>query len=186
MSIKSGFLLPCAMVWGLILLPLAACAGEKDLSDAAKKEAVDRMYADYKQDFPNVADISPSKAMAQLDRGGVVFVDIRKPEEMAVSRLPDAISKQAFLDHRQRYADKTVIVYCTIGYRSGVFARDMRAQGIEVINLRGSILAWVLEGGTVYDEQDIPSRRVHVYGDKWDYAPAGWESVKFNLLQQVF
>ncbi len=185
MRINPGFIRLCLLAWGLIMLPVAA-AGDKDLSDAAKREAVYRMYADYKSDFPDVADISPTRAMARFNTGGAVFVDIRKPEEMAVSRLPGAISKQAFLDHPDRYANDTVIAYCTIGYRSGVFAREMSGQGVEIVNLQGSILGWVLEGGPVVDAEGRPTRRVHVYGDKWDYAPAGWESVKFNLLQQVF
>ncbi len=174
----------CGLLALLFLLP--ALPSSATLSDAAKKDRVYQMYADYKADFPHVRDLAPPEAMLRFDQGRVVFVDIRKAEEMAVSKLPDAISRQAFLDHPGRYAGKTVIAYCTIGYRSGIFAREMRAQGIEVINLRGSILAWILEGGTVYDERGMPTRRVHVYGNRWDYAPAGWETVKFNLLQQVF
>ena len=48
------------------------------------------------------------------------------------------------------------------------------------------ILAWLLEGGPVYDESGQEVKRVHVYGDKWDFAPTGYESVKFSLWQQVF
>ncbi len=167
----------------LLIPPLSSSA---NLSDAAKKDTVYRIYADYKVDFPHIRDVAPPEAMEIFNQDRAVFVDIREPEEMAVSKLPGAISKQVFLDHRNRYADKTVIVYCTIGSRSGVFAREMRAQGIDVYNLKGSILAWILEGGTVYDQQDRPTRRVHVFGDRWDYAPAGWESVKFPLWQQIF
>ncbi len=186
MRIKPDSIRQSLLVWGLLMLPVAAWAGDRVLSDAAKKEAVYRMYADYKNDFPDVADISPTEAMARFNRGGVVFVDIREPEEMAVSRLPGAISKQAFLNHPGRYANDTVIAYCTIGYRSGVFSREMGRQGIAVANLQGSILGWVLEGGPVVDAEGRPTRRVHVYADKWDLAPEGWESVKFSLWDQVF
>ncbi len=74
----------------------------------------------------------------------------------------------------------------TSSYRSGIFARDQAHRGIEVLNLKGGILAWILEGGQVNDAQGNPTRRVHVYGDKWDFAPSGWESVKFSFWEQMF
>jgi sodium/bile acid cotransporter 7 len=156
------------------------------MSDAAKKETVYRMYAGYKEDFPAVEDISPQQAMAMQEQDAVVFIDTRKPAEMAVSTLPGAVTKEEFVFNRDRYAGKTAIAFCTISYRSGLFAQDMATIGRNVANLRGGILAWTLEGGTVYDEQGNPTRRVHVYGDKWDYAPEGWESVKFGLWDQIF
>jgi sodium/bile acid cotransporter 7 len=105
---------------------------------------------------------------------------------MAVSTLPGAVPQDEFLLHRGRYTDRTVVAYCTISYRSGLFARDQVDKGIDVVNLRGGILAWILEGAPVYDPQGNPTRRVHVYGDQWDYAPAGWESVKFGLWERIF
>ncbi len=67
--------------------------GDSEMSDAKKKEAVYRMYAGYKKDFPKVRDISPQQAMELLNQGMVVFVDIRTPAEMAVSMLPGAIAE---------------------------------------------------------------------------------------------
>ena len=163
-----------------------AVRGDKSLSDGAKMEAVYRMYAGYKKEFPKVRDISAHQAMALQAQGRVVFVDTRKPDEMAVSTLPDAVSQQDFLNHHDRYAGKMAVVYCTISYRSGIFARDIAAEGIEVINLQGGILAWTLEGGKVYDARGQPTRRVHVYGDKWNYAPDSYESVTFSLWEQMF
>ena len=62
----------------------------------------------------------------------------------------------------------------------------MADKGITVINLRGGILAWLLEGGTVYDQEGHPTKRVHVYGDRWEYAPVGYEIVKFSLWERLF
>ena len=160
--------------------------GDRPQSDVAKIKAVYSMYADYKKEFPQVRDISAHEAMALQAQGRVVFVDTRKPAEMAVSALPGAVTQQDFLIHRDRYGDKTAIAYCTISYRSGVFARDLASRGIAVVNLQGGILAWILEGGKVYDAQGRPSRRVHVYGEKWDYAADGYESVTFSLWEQMF
>jgi sodium/bile acid cotransporter 7 len=156
------------------------------MSDAQKKETVYRMYAGYKKDFPNVKDISPQRAMELLDQNKVVFVDTRKPEEIAVSMLPGAVAEKDFLKDPDRYRERTIVAYCTISYRSGVFARDLANEGTTVLNLRAGILAWLLEGGRVYDQSEKEVKRVHVYGDEWDYAPAGYETVKFSLGERLF
>ncbi len=179
-------ILPLIIVATTVLIVSERAQGGPALSDAAKKETVYRLYADYKKYFPAVQDIATLEAMKQLDSGGVVFVDTRKPEEMAISMIPGAVGQDEFSQHPERFAGKTVIVYCTISKRSGLFARDQAHLGIDIVNLQGGILAWILEGGPVCDAQGNPTRRVHVYGDKWDLAPSGWDSVKFNLWEQVF
>lgn len=169
----------------LLLWTSAAMVEAAEMSDARKIETVYAMYAEYKNDFPAVTDIDPRQAMQLADDGQVIFIDTRKPAEMAVSMLPGAVPKAAFLADIDRYRGQTLVGYCTISYRSGVFARQMAEKGVEIRNLRGGILAWTLEGGTVYDEGK-PVKRIHVYGDKWDYAPRDYQSVKFGLWEQIF
>ena len=156
------------------------------LDDAQKKAKVYSIYADYRKDFPEVEDISPVDAMQLMTQDRVVFVDARKPEEMAVSMLPGAITKKQFLANPGAYADKVVVTYCTISYRSGVFARDMSKKGVRIVNLAGGILAWLHEGGKVYDPQGRITNRVHVFGDRWNYAPDRYETVTFSLLEMIF
>ena len=143
------------------------------------------MYAGYKKDFPGVRDIPPKKAMELLKEGRLVFVDTRKPAEMQVSMLPHAITQAEFLKDPRKYENKTVVAYCTISYRSGKFAEEMAKKGIRILNLKGGLLAWVLEGGKVYDSHG-ETKRIHVYGKEWDYPPEGYESVKFGLFDKLF
>lgn len=175
--------LVCFLIVFGALLPVAWAGSAA--TDDEKRDAVYRMYAGYKKDFPAVMDIPPGRAMELQTQGKVVFVDTRKPAEMTVSTLPGAVSRQDYLRHPDRYKGKTAVAYCTISYRSGVFAREMAGRGIHVVNLQGGILAWLLEGGTVVDGQGRPTRRVHVYGSKWDLAPAGYESIRFSLWEQM-
>lgn len=150
-----------------------------------KLKTVYDLYAGYKaKAFPMVTDITPKAAMALLNVGRVVFVDTREPAEMQVSMLPGAITRDDFLAQPTAYAGSTPIVYCTISYRSGLFARDMALKGITVLNLAGGLLAWVLEGGTVYDAAG-ETRRIHVYGDKWNYAPEDYTAVTFGFLYRL-
>ena len=149
------------------------------MNDEAKKEVVIDMYEDYKADFKTVADISPLEATALTKNEKVVFVDVRSKEEMSVSMLPGAISQKEYLESRERFRDHTLVAYCTIGYRSGMFAKKMAEttnHSDRIYNLRGGLLAWVLEGGKVYDGKG-ESRRIHVYGKRWNYPPAGYESI---------
>ena len=110
---------------------------------------------------------------------------MRSSEEMKTSMLPGAITKDEYLNDTRRYGRMTVIAYCTIGSRSGHFAKKMAANGIEIYNLAGGILAWVFDGGRVYrGEKQV--KIIHVYGPKWDYAPKGYASVMFGLLERYF
>ena len=111
-------------------------------------------------------------------------MDVRTPAEMAVSTLPGAIDKRTFLQSPQRYHGKTVVAYCTIGYRSGLFAQEMAGLGIHTDNLKGGILAWALKGGQVFN-QNGAIKRLHVYGPKWDLAPSDYETIEFGLLERL-
>jgi rhodanese-related sulfurtransferase len=150
--------------------------GADDMSDAAKRVEIEAMYAGYKKDFPGVQDIEPAEAMRLLEERQALFIDVRAKKEQEVSMLPGAITEPGFLNHPERYRDKVIIGYCTISYRSGKLAEKLKAQGVTMLNLRGGLLAWVHDGGKVYDRNG-ETRRIHVYGRKWDLGPKDFESV---------
>ena len=178
----------CTFLVGLFLLiaPLPMGA-ERELTDAEKLERVYEMYAGYRDDFPAVKEISVTDARRMIKDGQeVIFVDTRTTEEMELSMLPGAISKKMFLgDEKAADRDSVIIGYCTIGYRSGIFARDGAENSMEIYNLKGGLLAWVLEGGVLYDK-DSTTRRIHVYGDKWRFVPNGYEAIVFPFWKQFF
>jgi sodium/bile acid cotransporter 7 len=148
-----------------------------ELADQEKLKTIYDMYADYRMSFPEVEDVTPRVAMGLMKSEKVVFVDIREPKEQRVSMLPGAITGESFGKDSEKYKDHIVISYCTISYRSGVFARGLRNRGVIIYNLKGGLLAWVHEGGKVYDAKG-ETKRIHVYGKKWDYPPAGYEAVR--------
>lgn len=144
--------------------------------DAARRQAVERLYADYRREFPEVADIAPADALDLWRRGTAVLVDERTPEEQAVSMIPGALRAKDLQTRWEDFRGKSVIVYCTIGYRSGKLAQALRARGVAAVNIRGGLLGWVHAGGPVADAGG-PVKRIHVYGKTWDLAPAGFEAV---------
>ena len=98
-------------------------------------------------------------------------MDIREPEEYAVSSLPNAqlattaVDALALLDGIPR--DRAIVVYCSVGYRSADVARQLMAAGFsEVYNLEGSIFAWANEGRAVVRSNEVV-REVHPFNRKW-------------------
>jgi sodium/bile acid cotransporter 7 len=171
---------------GLLLLMAAAvdASGAWMAGAGANQKKINRvlkMYSAYKKDFPEVVDVSAIGMQSLLARDAVLFIDVRTQQERAVSMLPGAVSEAEFLQTPSLARGKTAVAYCTIGYRSGLFAKKMAARGRRVLNLAGGILAWVLEGGKVYHDGKI-TRRVHVYGKKWNILPNGYEAVMFGFM----
>ena len=158
------------------VIPQAVTADE-ELSDSVKRQKIEVTYADYRESFPEVEDISAEQALLRLKEGlKTIFVDIRKSSEQAISMLPGAITGKAFLKNPEAYADHLVIGYCTISYRSGKLAQKLKKKGIRMVNLRGGILAWLHAGGKIY-KNGQPVNRLHVYGKKWELAPSAYESI---------
>jgi len=153
-----------------------SCAEVGSLNDAQKRQLALDMYADYRKSFPEVQDIDLHTAIGLLSDSDVVFVDVRKANEQAVSMIPGAIKKEVFIDQIEQYQSKRIIVYCTISYRSGKFASKLRRKGIFVTNLEAGLLGWVHAGGPLV-RQDKMVKILHVYGQKWDLAPAAIDTV---------
>lgn len=158
----------------LLLVAAAGCTGQvpaADLTDAEKLARVEEMVEEVERRFPEVEAVSVEEVGRLLETGGVVLVDARAPREREVSWIPGSITAEEFEQDPDRYAERTVVAYCTIGHRSSEYAQRQVAEGRRVLNLRGSLLSWTHAGGPLVDS-DGPTNRLHVYGQTWDLAPA--------------
>ena len=169
-----------------VMFTKGAVFAEADLGEAEKEAAVYRLYASYEHRFPEVRGISAEEARDLHQLGQVIFVDVREPAEMDVSMLPDAVSEREYNAHPNRFLNKTVVAYCTIGLRSGEFAEKMAEPGVTVFNMEGGILAWLWAGGILQGAEERTVNEVHVYAEKWDLAPFGYKTVRFGLWQRLF
>jgi sodium/bile acid cotransporter 7 len=165
-----------SLIIGAAVYGYAGFFSQGPQNDSEAKQRVYSMYEDYRKSFPEAPEMHPQEAMGLMGTAEVVFVDTRSEEERRVSMLPGAVAHEEFLRNPGAYSDGTVVAYCTIGYRSGLLARDMLEKGRRVHNLEGGILGWVHEGGKVYDEGE-ETRRIHVYGRRWNYPPQSYEAV---------
>ncbi|MFK7929966.1 MAG: rhodanese-like domain-containing protein, partial [Myxococcota bacterium] len=107
----------------------------------------------------------------------LVLVDTRPLEERKVSILPGAISLEAFEQNRSDYGNRQVITYCTVGVRSGIAANKLRKDGVDVLNFKGSILAWTHADGPLVTPDGTSTRQVHVYGPRWNFAALDYTAV---------
>lgn len=151
---------------GLSLLPGAVGCGQQQTW-----KLVDKMID---SDFPDVQHISTDSLAALLADTTLpapLILDVRKPEEYAVSHLPGAVRVDpdatdfSFLDTVD--SGRTIVAYCSVGYRSSELAKRMEEAGIlNVVNLRGSIFQWANQGLPVYrDGEEV--KAVHPYDRVW-------------------
>ncbi len=139
-----------------------------------KKEKVIEMYCNYKKKFPEVEDISPREALELWQQEKAVFIDVRTPKEQAVSMIQGAITVEEYKANKDKYSGKTLITYCTIGYRSGIYADEHKNDG-KIKNLFAASLGWAHAGFPFYkDGQE--TKKIHVYGVNWDLLPDGYEA----------
>lgn len=141
-----------------------------------KRAQVQSLYEQYKKEFPQVLDIEPKLAMEMSRKLRVLFVDDREEAEQRVSMLPGAVPARVYLQDPTKYPADIVIGYCTISYRSGVLAQKLQAQGVTMYNLKGGMLAWLHDGGKIYDAAG-ETRQIHVFQPEFDLIPDGYHAI---------
>lgn len=111
------------------------------------------------------------------DSAEVVVFDTREAEEFRRSHLPGAIQVDPEMDtgvflakYRDAIAGKKAVFYCSVGYRSSVFAeRLLKTDAVPataILNLRGGIFRWYNSGLPVYNERG-ETGDIHPYNKFW-------------------
>ena len=160
----------------LALFAATGCAGQTRLTDEEKLARVEEMVEEVERRFPEVEAVTVEEVGRLLETGSVVLVDARAEREREISWIPGAITSEEFEQDPDRYADLTVVAYCTIGHRSSEYAKRQNDKGRRVLNLRGSLLSWAHAGAPLVGP-DGPTNRLHVYGETWDLAPSRYETI---------
>jgi rhodanese-related sulfurtransferase len=123
-------------------------------------------------DFPDVKRITPAELAVWLQDGKrrpPSLLDVRTAAEFEVSHLQKAqrVQPGSPASVIQLPKDQPIVTYCSIGYRSGAFARTLDRSGFtNVSNMEGSIFKWANEGRPVYrDGKQV--KKVHPYNERW-------------------
>lgn len=166
--------------WFLLMIGLSVIiiGAQQNLlvrSEKWKQDKIVTMYNEFVAEFPQVPSITVAEFKKLKKQNNLVVVDVRTEKERMVSVIPGAISKADFERNLDSYKDSAIVVYCTIGYRSGRYAQKLLKQGVNVLNLEGSLLAWSHIDGELVNSSGS-TKQVHVFGKRWklvaeDYQP---------------
>jgi rhodanese-related sulfurtransferase len=131
--------------------------------------ALDQLYD---REFPDITTVDPRHLADELasDRPPLL-VDTRAPEEFAISHLANAqlanVATFDLDDVDDIDRSRPIVVYCSIGQRSGHVARRLKGMGFtNVRNLYGGIFLWYNEGYPVYSDMRQVDR-IHPYNAAW-------------------
>jgi rhodanese-related sulfurtransferase len=155
--------------------------------DETRLERCKRLSDFYTLLYDDVPILTSQQLLAMMkDDENVLLVDVRTNDETQVSMLPGAMTMHEF-EAGIHDSTKTVVVYCTVGYRSGFHARRWQSSersAQPIYNLDG-ILAWAHQQGPLVDPTTRePTNRVHTYSAKWDCLHPDYRAV-FNTRSSL-
>lgn len=153
------------------------CGDEPESVTKANRKKLDEIMAKNRKAFPGVPEITAKDLNKLIEKESVVLIDVRTPDEQKVSMIPGAITQKEYEENPQKYAEKTLVSYCTVGFRSGRFAQTMNRKGVNVLNFNGSVSEWCHAGFLLEDPKGKPTKKVHTHGKQWNYLPEGYEAV---------
>jgi rhodanese-related sulfurtransferase len=118
--------------------------------------------------------IKPAELKRILEDTDLVLIDVRQAREQEVSMLPHALTTAEFAAGFRHGIPKgkRLVVYCTLGYRSGKYAEELAKQNIKAESLEGGVLGWSFAGGQFLTKDAagrwVETRRIHVYDPEWN------------------
>ena len=94
------------------------------------------------------ASLTPAGAVQLMNSEDVVVLDVREPAETVGGKIAKAVqipfsglSKR--IGEIEKHKDKTLLVYCKTGSRSGMACKELSKNGFEkVFSLSGGMAAW--------------------------------------------
>ena len=128
--------------------------------------------AKIRSEFPDVPRITTAELAAWLNdpkRPAPRLLDVRTRAEFDVSHLRGAthVEPGAAVSDLGGGKDQAIVTYCSVGYRSGAFAKKLRDAGYtNVANLEGSIFRWANEGRAIVSS-GRSTDKVHPYNRTW-------------------
>lgn len=92
--------------------------------------------------------LTPAAAVQLMNTEDVVVLDVREPSETAGGKIAKAIQIPVSglakrIDELLKHKDKSMLVYCKTGTRSGLACKELDKHGFEKLyNLNGGVMAW--------------------------------------------
>ncbi len=120
-------------------------------------------FIDYQIDNISFMEVQPEKT---------IILDTRNFDEYKVSHLPNAVwigNDSLFWSRIPQLSDKkTIIVYCSVGYRSNEVGKKIKdSLQLDVKNLKYGIFGWRHNALPLIDKFNNPTNKVHPYNWFW-------------------
>lgn len=146
----------------ILTLPFIATAQNPEGFETMAKKMADKTV-------PIIKSTQVTKLQAKGKE--IVFLDSRELSEYEVSHIKGAkhIGYDDFDMNSVKGIDKnaTIIVYCSVGYRSGKIGKQLREAGFtSVFNLWGGLFDWANNGNPVYANNKEVTL-IHPYNNNW-------------------
>ena len=109
--------------------------------------------------------------LSKMDSNSYILLDARNISEYNVSHIKNSkwVGYDEFSLEKVSEIDKnkTLIVYCSVGYRSEKVGEKLIAAGYtNVYNLYGGIFEWVNQNHKVVDNEGV-TQKIHGYNATW-------------------
>jgi rhodanese-related sulfurtransferase len=94
------------------------------------------------------ASLTPAAAVQLMNKEDVVVLDVREAAETIGGKITRAIqipvgAMAKRIGELEKHKDKTLLVYCKSGARSGVACKQLGKHGFDkVYSLNGGLMAW--------------------------------------------
>lgn len=150
--------------------PVSAAHASESTGSALEALAWRRTLEWVRDAFPEVPTMT-TRELASTPAADVLLLDARAPEEFNVSHIRGAVHagdvRSALDAIAARPEQSTIVVYCSVGYRSSRLVEGLRKRGVaNVYNLEGSLFRWANEGRPLYRGQERV-QQVHPFDEEW-------------------
>lgn len=103
------------------------------------------------QDTNNIPHISPGEALERMQKGEIVLIDVREPDELEVISIQGAVNiplsafdAGAVINVAE---DREIVFFCKMGGRAiNVWQYFTQTTGRKAVCMTGSITAWAAKG----------------------------------------
>lgn len=158
----------------VLFLPLSA-AGQKERGDGNYPQSLKELVHECTAGYQGVPWIRVSEFNSLSKKEEWIIVDTRNIIERALSIIPGSRSIDEFENVLETQRKKNILVYDTVGCRSGEYVQKLKNKGLNVFGLWGGALAWAWNGRTFVTPDGVPTRALHVFQRKWNVLPPGYE-----------
>ncbi len=160
-----------------ILIVMFAMTGIVTMSGCSRNQETltwTEVISDIRDKYPDVNQLRTDELYSWLtapDSEPIIIIDARVKEEFHVSNITGAMNIPYDKDPLKHFTcvdpDRSIVVYCSVGYRSSILAEKLQDMGFtKVYNLEGSIFKWANEGRPLVQDK-VTVHKVHPYNAHW-------------------